>query len=60
MTGSTGQSLNVEKTSSSRSVLDPIERSSGIVFGLIMALMFTCAVSEGCSLRNDVMADLRW
>ena len=35
-------------------VLDPIERSSEIVFGLIMALTFTSTVSVASSTRNDV------
>lgn len=34
--------------------LDPIERSSEIMFGLIMALTFTCAVSVSSSTRADV------
>ncbi len=40
--------------SSSRDVLDPLERSSEILFGLIMALTFTCTVSVVSSTRNDV------
>lgn len=38
----------------SRSVLDPLERASEIMFGLIMALTFTCTVSVVSSTRNDV------
>lgn len=36
-----------------KSVLDPLERSSEIMFGLIMALTFTCTVSVTAS-TNDV------
>ena len=39
---------------SSRNVLDPLERSSEIMFGLIMALTFTCTVSVASSTRNDI------
>jgi VIT1/CCC1 family predicted Fe2+/Mn2+ transporter len=35
-------------------VLDPLERSSEIMFGLIMALTFTSSVSVASSTRNDV------
>ena len=35
-------------------VLDPVERSSEIMFGLIMALTFTSSVSVASSTRNDV------
>lgn len=41
--------------SDSGRVLDPLERSSEIMFGLIMALTFTCTVSVVSSTRNDVM-----
>ena len=41
-----------------RSVLDPIERSSEIMFGLIMALTFTCTISVTSSTRADVMTML--
>lgn len=34
--------------------LDPIERSSEIMFGLIMALTFTCTISVTSSTRADV------
>ncbi len=40
------------------SVLDPIERSSEIMFGLIMALTFTCTISITSSTRADVMTML--
>lgn len=40
------------------SVLDPLERSSEIMFGLIMALTFTCTVSVVSSTRIDVMTML--
>lgn len=42
----------------STGVLDPLERSSEIMFGLIMALTFTCSVSVVSSTRNDVMTML--
>src|SRR5687768_15760483 len=35
-------------------VLDPLERFSEIVFGLIMVLTFTCAISVAESSRDDV------
>jgi hypothetical protein len=35
-------------------LLDPIERTSEIIFGLIMALGFTCAISVADSKRNDI------
>jgi hypothetical protein len=38
---------------SPRSVLDPLERASEIIFGLIMALTFTCTLSI-LSSENDV------
>jgi hypothetical protein len=38
----------------SQRVLDPIERSSEIMFGLIMALTFTCTISVTSSTRADV------
>lgn len=38
----------------SKRVLDPIERSSEIMFGLIMALTFTCTISVASSTRLDV------
>lgn len=41
-----------------RSSLDPIERSSEIMFGLIMALTFTCTISVTSSSRADVMTML--
>ncbi|OYW57389.1 MAG: hypothetical protein B7Y80_11685 [Hyphomicrobium sp. 32-62-53] len=40
------------------SALDPIERSSEIMFGLIMALTFTCTISVTSSTRADVMTML--
>jgi hypothetical protein len=39
-------------------VLDPLERFSEIVFGLIMVLTFTCAISVAESSRDDVRAML--
>lgn len=41
-------------TQASRRVLDPVERSSEIMFGLIMALTFTCTISVTSSTRADV------
>ena len=41
-----------------RTVLDPLERASEIMFGLIMALTFTCTVSVVSSGRSDVMTML--
>lgn len=45
-------------TSETRTSLDPIERSSEIMFGLIMALTFTCTISVTSSTRADVMTML--
>jgi hypothetical protein len=50
-----GYSANVETSSTSPSRVDPIERSSEIIFGLIMGLTFTCTVSVASASRNDVM-----
>src|SRR6187455_386477 len=43
---------------SSNRVLDPLERFSEIVFGLIMVLSFTCAISVAEAGREDVRAML--
>jgi hypothetical protein len=43
-----------EQGGPSRAVLDPIDRSSEIIFGLIMALTFTCTVSVASSSRTDI------
>src|SRR6188474_1552232 len=43
---------------SSNRVLDPLERFSEIVFGLIMVLSFTCAISVAEIGREDVHAML--
>jgi hypothetical protein len=47
-----GKQVNEPLTS--RRLLDPIERISEILFGLIMALSFTCAVSVAEASRFDV------
>lgn len=39
-------------------ILDPLERFSEIMFGLIMALTFTCSISVATSSRNDVVTML--
>src|SRR5687767_11513492 len=39
-------------------ILDPLERFSEIVFGLIMVLSFTCAISVAEAGREDVRAML--
>lgn len=47
------------KPASGRSrVLDPLERFSEIVFGLVMVLSFTCALGVADSSREDVRAML--
>jgi hypothetical protein len=51
-------SVSQSDTSESRTGLDPIERSSEIMFGLIMALTFTCTISVTSSTRADVMTML--
>lgn len=38
----------------SRRLLDPIDRTSEVLFGLIMALSFTCAISAADAGREDV------
>lgn len=48
------ESASAGATRASRRVLDPIERSSEIMFGLIMALTFTCTISVTSSTRADV------
>jgi len=35
-------------------ILDPVDRSSEIIFGLIMALTFTCSLSVAASGRSDI------
>src|SRR6476646_7305700 len=40
----------------SNRVLDPLERFSEIVFGLIMVLSFTCAISVAEAGREDIRA----
>lgn len=45
-------------TLESRTPLDLIERSSEIMFGIIMALTFTCTISVTSSTRADVMTML--
>src|SRR6478609_9260024 len=42
----------------SNRVLDPLERFSEIVFGLVMVLSFTCAISVAEIGREDVRAML--
>jgi len=37
-----------------KGILDPVDRSSEIIFGLIMALTFTCSLSVATSGRSDV------
>ncbi len=51
-------SVRTEPMSQSKSVLDPVERASEIMFGLIMALAFTCTISATSSTRADVMTML--
>jgi VIT1/CCC1 family predicted Fe2+/Mn2+ transporter len=47
--------MNVETADSgSKRVLDPIERSSEILFGLIMVLSFTCTISVVNAGKEDV------
>jgi len=50
--------MAIALASESRARLDPIERSSEIMFGLIMALTFTCTISVASSTRADVMTML--
>jgi VIT1/CCC1 family predicted Fe2+/Mn2+ transporter len=37
-----------------KGILDPVDRSAEIIFGLIMALTFTCSLSVATSGRSDV------
>ena len=41
---------------STKRLLDPIDRTSEVLFGLIMALSFTCSISAAESGREDVRA----
>jgi hypothetical protein len=50
--------IESEERVHTRPLLDPIERSSEIMFGLIMALTFTCTISVTSSSRADVMTML--
>ena len=50
--------LDTTAAPEANSVLDPIERSAEIMFGLIMALTFTGTVSVVSSTRNDVVTML--
>ena len=55
-------SVNTSLRPSSR-VIDPLERSSEIIFGLIMALTFTSAVSVSSislDIRTMLVAALGW
>jgi hypothetical protein len=46
----------MKRNSAGHSVLDPLERFSEVVFGLIMVLSFTCALSVAEAGRDDVRA----
>jgi hypothetical protein len=48
------QEINIPEPVVSRRLLDPIERISEILFGLIMVLSFTCAISVAEVNRIDV------
>jgi VIT family len=43
---------------SANSVLDPVDRTSEVLFGLIMVLTFTCSISAGESGQQEVRAML--
>jgi hypothetical protein len=58
MPDGTQHTLKTEAMARAQSVIDPIERSSEILFGLIMALTFTCTISVTSSTRADVMTML--
>jgi hypothetical protein len=47
-------SLAIASNSSSKRLLDPIDRVSEVLFGLIMALTFTCSMSAAEAGREDV------
>src|SRR5829696_4809334 len=49
---------NLQVATSHTRILDPLERFSEIVFGLIMVLSFTCAISVAEIGREDVRAML--
>src|SRR5215207_1344925 len=49
---------NLQVAASRTRILDPLERFSEIVFGLIMVLSFTCAISVAEIGREDVRAML--
>src|SRR5262245_66319369 len=46
--------MSVEPSESSKRVLDPIDRVSEVLFGLIMALTFTGSLSVAEAGRDDV------
>ncbi len=58
MSETSGQPDEADRRAESWGRLEPIERSSEIMFGLIMALTFTCTISVVSSTRNDVMTML--
>src|SRR5688500_5465893 len=49
-------SMGNASVSSSKRLLDPIDRVSEVLFGLIMALTFTCSMSAAEAGREDVPA----
>lgn len=49
--------MDSQKTPARR-LLDPIDRTSEVLFGLIMALSFTCSISAAEAARDDVHAML--
>ena len=49
-----GHEVAAESEQANRQILDPIERSSEILFGLIMVLSFTCSVSAATAGREEI------
>ena len=55
---STAQAATVDTSKSRKRVLEPIERNSEVLFGLIMVLTFTGSLSIAEAGRDDVRAML--
>jgi hypothetical protein len=52
------QDFWIRVINSRRQLLDPVARTSEIIFGLIMVLTFTCSISVADALREDIRTTL--
>jgi hypothetical protein len=52
--GEQNKALEIPEPSIEKRLLDPVERISEIIFGLIMALTFTCTISVAQADRTEV------